>query len=282
MRTRDRPGRRRAGGAVHRAALRLGGFGLIVLAAFLDWGWSYAKHRGTWPRKQSARWLSRWSWRTLRWLNVRVTARGTPPERGMLVSNHLSYLDVLVFASLHPAIFVAKADVRHWPIFGWLARLAGTLFIRRERPGDVARLNQELAPAVLAGDVVALFPEGTSSGGQAVGIFYSALLAPAADEGWPVTPAGIAYELDEGDPAREVCYWGDMVFVPHLLNLLAQKEIRATVVFGSPVSGFPDRKRLARTLREQVQELHGTSLPRPPWRLGASEPAGQLAAGTAG
>lgn len=97
-------------------------------------------------------------------------------EKGLLVSNHLSYVDVLVIGAITPAIFVSKNEARHWPVFGALARLAGTIFVRRDKRTDVARLAAEIKNALDAGVLVVLFPEGTSSAGARVLPFKSALL----------------------------------------------------------------------------------------------------------
>ena len=95
-------------------------------------------------RERQAFWLQRGCRRVLRLLHVEVQVTGDVPAEGLLVSNHLSYLDILVLSSLTPALFVAKREVKTWPVFGWLAACGGTLFIDRERRHDVARLNQEI------------------------------------------------------------------------------------------------------------------------------------------
>ena len=155
---------------------------------------------------------------------------------------------------------MAKSEVRSWPFFGWVASLAGSLFVRRALRGDVRRLNAEMVSTVEAGAVVAVFPEGTSSDGHGVLPFHSSLLGPAADQGWLVTPAWIGYTMPEGAVEHEVCYWRDMVFLPHLLNLLTKPRIDAYLRFGPPVVAGPDRKQLARELHRAVVELAGETL----------------------
>src|SRR5438477_1916820 len=109
-----------------------------------------------------AAWLHRWSRFACRVLGIRVTTRGSMPQSGLLVCNHLSYLDVIVLSSIGPCVFVAKRDVAAWPLFGWLAHAAGTIFVDRERrlaSADVVDLVRE---AIAGSSLVVLFPEGTS------------------------------------------------------------------------------------------------------------------------
>lgn len=244
---------------VARLAIRLTGFGIIVLGAFLDYGLRYAMQSDRWSARQASLWLSRWSKLTLRWLKVSVVAHGVPPKWGMLVSNHFSYLDFLVFASVQPMIFVARADVRRWPVFGWLVWLAGTLFLERKRRLDVAGLNLRLTPLIVRGNVIGWFPEASRSGGQGVGRFHSALLVPAWSRGWPVTPACLRYTLAEGSPRGEVCYRGGSTFLAHLLNLLTAKESQVSVVFGQRLTATTERKRFARELQSRVACLFHSS-----------------------
>ncbi|HEX4646953.1 MAG TPA: lysophospholipid acyltransferase family protein [Verrucomicrobiae bacterium] len=199
-----------------------------------------------------AEWMQPWAVRFLHALGVNVQYRGKPPARGILVANHLSYIDVLVLGSIRPLVFLSKSEVRSWPLIGLLTRFAGTLFIKREQKSDVVRLGGEMAPVVEAGMVVVLFLEGTSSDGQTVLPFRSSLLAPAAEHGWPATGAWLHYELPGGSAADDVCYWGDMNFGSHVLNLLSKNGIQAFVSFGSPVSDGLDRKEMARALHAQV------------------------------
>src|SRR5207249_11430411 len=156
---------------------------------------------------------------------------GNIPSSGLLVSNHLSYLDVLVLAALSPCTFVAKREVKHWPVFGWFARLAGTVFVQRERPAQAAIAAGEIEAPLRTGVLVVLFPEGTSSGGDTILPFKSSLLEPAVQRTCPITAGLIQYELAEGDAREEVCYWRDMTMVPHLLNLLSKRSIRAFLSF---------------------------------------------------
>ncbi len=233
--------------AILRAALRLAGFLAVAVAALAD----FILRRCGRGVSARAAWQQTWARRFLQVLNVEVELRGALPESGVLVANHLSYLDIAALALACPMAFVAKAEVRHWPLLGWLARCGGALFVDRERRSDIARLAPHFAPVVHSGVVLAIFPEGTSTGGDRVLPFHSSLLAPAAEHGWPVTPGWIGYELEDGSVADEVCYWRDMTFATHFLNLLTKRRIRGVVAFGEPLRNT-DRKELARDLHAAV------------------------------
>src|SRR5262249_44353172 len=133
-----------------------------------------------------ALWLQAGCRRVLRIFNTKVHASGPIPTKGLLVSNHLSYVDILVLGSMTPSVFVAKSEVTNWPIFGWFARLAGTLFTHRERRTQVGPLTKQLQTLLDRGALVVLFAEGTSSDGRTVLPFKSALLEPAAHSSQPL------------------------------------------------------------------------------------------------
>ena len=204
-----------------------------------------------------ALWLQRASRRHLCIFKFETRIAGPVPSCGLLVCNHLSYLDVPVLASLAPAVFVAKRDIKHWPVIGWLARLAGTLFIDRERRMHVGQINDEIETILSQGALMVLFPEGTSTDGRTVLPFKSSLLEPAARQRYPLSVGLIQYELEDGNAADEICYWGDATFFPHLVNLLSKHVIRAFVRFApvQPVSA--DRKELARQLHAEMLKLKG-------------------------
>jgi 1-acyl-sn-glycerol-3-phosphate acyltransferase len=205
--------------------------------------------------KARAEWLQHAARRILRVLRVHTRCQNSAPISGLLVCNHLSYLDVLVLAALAPSRFVAKSEVKHWPVFGWFARLAGTIFVNRNKPLHSGQTAEEIGVAISQGVVVVLFPEGTSSGGQTVLPFKSSLLEPATRDHHAVTAGCLTYELADGNVSEEVCYWKDMTLVPHLINLLGKRRIYATVSFSKLRSGSANRKELARQLRSEVLKL---------------------------
>lgn len=207
-----------------------------------------------------ARWLQGTCRRALRVLAVETESRGAPAHGAVIVANHLSYLDILVIAALTPVVFVAKKEVRSWPLFGWFAAKAGTRFIDRGKRGDVARIGEELRPVMAAGLTIVLFLEGTTTDGRDVLPFKASLLEPAVRNGWAVVPAGLVYEVPAGRSVEsEVCWWGDMTLAPHLWNFTTLPWVRARVTWGAafPVESGADRKALAADLRERVVALRG-------------------------
>ena len=203
-----------------------------------------------------ARWLQAACGRAIRVSNVDVTVTGPIPSAGLLVSNHLSYLDVLVLGAVTAGVFVSKYEVAHWPIFGWFARLGGTLFLRRERRSDVARVTDEMRQTLTSGLLLGLFPEGTSTDGRSLLPFRSSLLEPAVGLDVPVTIAHLRYRLNDiGDVGREVCYSQDETFAAHAWNLFGKRHIVAEVRFKSISGRASNRKELARTLQAEVANL---------------------------
>jgi len=206
-------------------------------------------------RRAQAVWLHRASRRHIRIYGCDYRSSGPIPQKGLLVLNHLSYLDILVISAVTPAIFVSKSEVRDWPLFGWLASLGGTLFVQRARRTHVGVVNQEIESALADGVLVVVFPEGTSTNGKDVLPFRSPLLEPVTAGTHPISVGCLRYELDDGDASKEVCYWGDHAFFPHTVNLLGKRRVRAKVQFGNFQRTTDDRKELAKELREAVLNL---------------------------
>jgi len=189
-------------------------------------------------------------------LSVRRDVRGPIPDGGvyLVASNHLSYVDILVLGSLYPSTFLAKREIAGWPLFGWIARGAGTLFVDRDQPKDVVRAGREMAARLALGIPLTIFPEGRSSPGTEVLPFQPALLEPAARAGIPCWAASITYETPGTDlsPARTVCWYDSENFVVHFKRLVGLRKVIATVTFTGPPIVSDDRKTLARTLWERA------------------------------
>lgn len=228
--------------------------GVVVLALF-DFLFQCASRLKKPGLVERALWLHRACCRALRIFKLEPQVSGPIPSSGLLVSNHLSYLDVVVLAAITPAVFVAKREIKHWPVIGRLAELGGTLFIDRKRRTDVGQLTGEIQMALKQGALVVLFPEGTSSNGQNVLPFKSALLEPAAQQTHPLAVGCIGYVLEDGDVGEEVCYWRDMTFFPHMLNLLSKRAVQASVRFAPFERSRTDRKELAQQLHSEVLKL---------------------------
>jgi len=252
------PRRTAAAFGILRSAIRSVGFALVLALAGLDFARALCFCRRNEPKRWRALWLQRCSRIISRLIGLELHHRGTPPSSGMIVSNHLSYLDILAYSALVPCVFVAKKDVASWPVFGLFARMSGTIFADRTRRTAVASANQRITEALQAGMVVVLFAEGTSSDGQTVLPFRSSLLEPATVSQCPVTPAAIGYHLDHGSVPDEVCYWRDMTLLPHLANIFTKRSVRARIAFGGCQAGAVNssRKEAAQLLHKSVSELH--------------------------
>jgi len=229
---------------------------LAIAAVAASGLWRHRKLPPNATRAQCALWLHQTCARGLHAIDVQLQVEGRLPTSGLIVSNHLSYLDILCYSAARPCVFVSKAEVERWPIFGRYTRWSGSVFVRRHDRADAARANVSIGDSLEDGVPVVLFPEGTTTDGERVLRFHSTMLQPAIDAAAQVTPCAIHYELDDGDAAREVCWWGDMSFVLHMLNLLGKKSIRARIVFGDPIVAGGDRKQLSQVLHDEVARLH--------------------------
>jgi 1-acyl-sn-glycerol-3-phosphate acyltransferase len=199
-----------------------------------------------------------WSRACMRILGGRLRVEGEPPAAPFfLVSNHLSYVDVLVLASCLDGFFVAKAEIRHWPLFGMLSRTVGTLFIDRELRRDVVRVNALIEQVLDSGYGIILFPEGTSTQGYEVAAFRSALLDYPARRGMPVHVAALHYRTPAGEiPAHlGLSWWGDAQFLAHAKQLLGIRSFEATLRFAPHPVASSDRKELAEAARRAVIEI---------------------------
>jgi 1-acyl-sn-glycerol-3-phosphate acyltransferase len=202
--------------------------------------------------------LHRWARIAAFILGLKIDAScNAPAVPFLLVSNHLSYVDVVVFASRLECFFVAKKDVESWPIIGSLCRNFGTIFIDRTNRRDLARANDQIAQALEDGRGVILFAEGTSSKGSTVLPFRSSLLEAAAKRMFRVSYAAVSYRVLAEDPpaSLSVCWWGDMTFGSHFAALLRLRRIQSTVSFGSREIRADDRKVLAERLWFEVNRL---------------------------
>lgn len=183
--------------------------------------------------RQRAELLHVWGRRTLHALGVEERICGQRPRVGVIVANHVSYLDILLVLAAAPCVLVSKKEVRKYPLVGLAAKIGGTIFLDRKRSAAIHQAGTEMDETLKAGCPVAFFPEGTTTGGGELLRFRPALFAAPARLGLPVNTAALRYEIRGGGDAGElVCFWKDHVLLPHLLRLLMLPGVNATLQFG--------------------------------------------------
>jgi len=206
----------------------------------------------------------RWSQRLLAILGLRLQFDGTPIAPGaMLVANHISWLDIFVINAVAPSAFVSKAEVRNWPVIGWLAARNDTIFLRRGSRGHARIINAEIAALLDAGRNVAIFPEGTTTDGRHVLHFHAALLQPAIASGHAVQPVALSYHTADGLYSRAPAYDGDLTLGQCLSNILAERGLIARLSAAAPIetgNGL-DRRSLAEQTRECIMCNIGCAKP---------------------
>ncbi len=200
-----------------------------------------------------------WARAMLSGIGVEVRIDGTLPprtERTLVVANHLSYLDIFVLGALFPGRFVAKGDIARWPVIGWLARLAGTIFIVQADKRDLLRVTEQMERTLNAGVRVLVFAEGRSSRGIRVERLHSALFEVAVRKGIPCRAVTLGYDVpnDPWAPAATVCWWGGMRFWSHFLRLLGHRRILARVAVAPRLVIGRERKELTAELQRALEE----------------------------
>jgi lyso-ornithine lipid O-acyltransferase len=208
--------------------------------------------------------------RSLLGVRIHVTGERLREHPLLIVSNHVSWLDISVITSLAPVVFVAKREVASWPLFGLLAKLQRSVFVDRSRRHKTQEVNAEIAQRLAEGDPVVLFGEGTSSDGNRILPFRTALIGAARDalaeaeharRVW-IQPLSIAYTRLLGLPLgrqhrRLVAWYGGAPLVPHLLGIARRGGIDVVITWGEPVAfdETSDRKEVARLLETTVRRL---------------------------
>jgi 1-acyl-sn-glycerol-3-phosphate acyltransferase len=242
-----------------RTLLKLSALLLVTAAAAVAaWVTNAASFGRLGPAARAgSRLCSWWSRAACRILGLRRDVRGNPAGRPFLVAaNHLTYLDIWVLGSLYPSIFVAKREISGWPVFGWVARTAGTLFVDRDVARDVIRAGRLMENHLRAGIPLTVFPEGGTSHGESVRPFLSSILEPAARLKVPCFAASISYETpgEPRPPSRTICWSGGKPpFFTHLIGVLRLRRIDVRVTFSERPVEDPDRKELARRLEDEVR-----------------------------
>jgi 1-acyl-sn-glycerol-3-phosphate acyltransferase len=210
------------------------------------------------PPRREAR-VQAWAQEMLAVLGVGLELRGAPPQAGpvLLVANHISWLDILVMHAACYCRFVSKADVKRWPLIGTLATGGGTIYIERASRRDAMRVVHHIAESLKAGDVVAVFPEGTTSDGVTLLPFHANLIQAAVSTGAPVQPVALSFvETASGTTSLTPCYIGDDTLLGSVWQTLAGPPVTAVVTYGEPQTAQGrDRRAWAADLRSAVDRL---------------------------
>lgn len=201
--------------------------------------------------------IQKWAWIVSGIMGITLDVSGTPPRPPfLLVSNHLSYVDIIPFWRTLHTTFIAKNEIQEWPLIGLFARLLGIVFIDRQNNRDLSRVNRIIAKSITMEQGLVFFPEGTSSRGHKVLPFKSSLLHYPAAKDFPVHYASISYHVEKDTEHRaeeEICWWGDMEFTSHFWNLLKIKSFETRLHFGEEPVQHEDRKKLALSLHQEVK-----------------------------
>ena len=211
--------------------------------------------RGAMTLERRAVWLQQAARGVLASLGVRYEVEGKPPACGLVVANHLSYLDIVVLSAAMPCFCVAKAEVDRWPFFGRAARSGGTLFLDRASMASANEVARRIASRLALPLPVVLFPEGTSTDGSAVLRFHSRLIHPATEMAAPITSAALEYSASDGEvPESELCWYGDASFAAHLWKVLGLAGFSARIRFGEPHI-YADRRKAAQATRAEISAM---------------------------
>ena len=210
------------------------------------------------PPAQSAR-VQHWALAFLAHAGIALEVRGTPPVGGpvLLVANHLSWLDIPVLHAARYCRFVSKADVKDWPLVGTLATAAGTLYIERSSPRDALRVVHRMRDALLGGEVLAVFPEGTTGDGRGMLPFHANLLQAAIAADAPVQPVGLRFaERASGRASHAPSYVGDETLLGSVWRTLSAPPLVAVVHYGAPARAEGrERRAWSEQLRQRVDAL---------------------------
>ncbi len=207
--------------------------------------------------QQRSRAISRWSASLLNLLNIRVVAEGVVPQQAlhntMFVANHISWVDIHALNSIHSARFIAKSEIRQWPVFGFFATRVNTLFIDREKRHEAGKIVDTTRKALQAGDCVCFFPEGTTTDGTEIKPFKSSLLQAAIEANSEVRPFSIHYPDAKNGINTEMSYWGEMSLIESMRNVIRQRQATVVLRFAEPIIAADyDRRNLTLMTREII------------------------------
>ncbi len=208
---------------------------------------------------QRDRRIMAWARGLLRVLGIQPQLDAAPhsPGGALLVCNHVSWLDIYLIYAARRVHFVSKAEVRNWPVAGWLAQKTGTLFIERGRRADTARINVEMRALMQSGAWVAVFPEGTTSDGHGLRRFMPSLLQPAIELNCPVVPAALRYRTLDGEYSAAPAYIDNLSMWQSLKKIISEPGLVAELHFSDPILPNGHRRELAAQAEAATARLLG-------------------------
>ena len=202
-------------------------------------------------------------------LSIRIECEGKINKSNycdLYISNHLSYLDIPILGSIYPVRFVAKSEVENWPLFGFLAKLGGTIFISRNRSDSLDQKNKILK-SLSSDEKIFIFPEGTTSDGNRVLDFKSSSFSALEGQNYDIQPIVIIYSDLNGIPVNRwlrpvIAWYGDMDLKPHLSKLVSLRCIKARLIYLDKVNAkkFPNRKDLSKYLENKIKKVYASAL----------------------
>lgn len=208
--------------------------------------------------------LKQWSAKLLGILQIRLRVHGAPPAEGvvLIVSNHVSWLDIFAINAVRPTRFVAKSDIRRWPLIGWLCAQGDTLFIDRARRHHTRDVNAAMAAAMRAGEAFAVFPEGSTTHGDVLLPFHASLLQPALSCDAKIFPVAVRYSRDDGSLCSEADYEGEKSLAQSLLQLVTQQRVHLDLHFLPPIDcAGRHRRELADEAAQRIAATLGLADP---------------------
>lgn len=242
--------------------MRLLGVSWKLLRAMVHAGHGFWAVQILFPRLEQAErdaWVRAWSGQMLRIVGIELVVNGMPPAGGpvLLISNHISWLDILVISASRHCRFVSKSDIRAWPVVSTLARGAGTLYIERKSRRDAHRLVAQMAERLREGDILAVFPEGTTGDGITLMPFHANLIQAAIEASVPVQPMALKFiDAASGATSFAPSYVGDETLIGSMWRTLAARGLKTVVTFGAPQAPQGQSRRAwADSLREEIERL---------------------------
>jgi 1-acyl-sn-glycerol-3-phosphate acyltransferase len=238
----------------------------VRVALHLLWGVATAATLFPWLPERARLYLkSRWSRQLLEEMGVAIVATGTPPTQGLLVANHISWLDIFAINALAPTIFLSKDEVLRWPLIGWLAKRAGTLFLERGSRAAAQLAKEQLIAELRARRLVGVFPEGTTGFGDHVMPFHGALFQSAIDAEVAVMPAMIRYTDRSGTTTRAAAYVGETSLWECVRSIVKASGLTACVAFLPAIdTTAADRRQLAHHSHQMLSHALARFIPNPP------------------